>query len=69
MDLPDKHHQSTRDPLTWAADCSSRARSESDPQARDAYTQLADEFESVAAEIEGLIGTFEALAKRKQPAT
>jgi hypothetical protein len=55
-----------RDPLEWAADCSTRAVSETEPEARDAYAQLAEEFESVSTEIEGLISTFEALARRKR---
>lgn len=55
-----------RNPLAWAADCSFRASSETEPEARDAYVQLAEEFESVSAEIEGLISTFEALTSRKR---
>jgi hypothetical protein len=55
-----------RNPLAWAEDCSTHARLETEPQARDAYAQLAQEFESVSAEIEGLISTFEALARRKR---
>ena len=55
-----------KDPLAWAADCSTQAIAETEPDARDAYAQLAQEFESVSTEIEGLISTFEALANRKQ---
>jgi hypothetical protein len=55
-----------RDPLAWAADCSTHASQETEPEARDAYAQLAEEFESVSSEIEGLISTFEALARRKR---
>lgn len=55
-----------RDPLAWAAECSNHASNETEPEARDAFAQLAQEFESVSAEIEGLISTFEALAKRKR---
>ena len=55
-----------RDPLAWAADCFTQASDETEPEARDAYAQLAQEFESVSAEIEGLISTFEALANRKR---
>lgn len=66
MDLLETSDGLVRDPLSWAADCSARASSETEPEARDAYAQLAQEFESISAEIEGLIGTFEALAKRKR---
>lgn len=55
-----------RNPLAWAADCSTHASSETEPEARDAYAQLAEEFASVSAEIEGLISTFEALTSRKR---
>jgi hypothetical protein len=57
---------SVRDPLAWAADCSAHASSEDEPEARDAYEQLAQEFESAWAELEGLVGTFEALIQRKR---
>jgi hypothetical protein len=55
-----------RDPLAWAIECSTYASRETEPEARDAFAQLAEEFESVSAEIEGLISTFEALAQRKR---
>ena len=55
-----------RDPLAWAAECSNYARNETEPEARDAFMQLAQEFESVSAEIEGLVSTLEALASRKR---
>ena len=55
-----------RNPLAWAADCSVCASSETEPEARDAYVQLAEEFESISTEIEGLISTFEALMSRKR---
>ena len=55
-----------RDPLEWAADCCASAGFETEPEARDAYAQLAEEFESMAAEMEGLISTFEALMNRKR---
>ena len=55
-----------RDPLSWAAECSTFAGTETEPEARDAYAQLAQEFESVSTEIEGLISTFEALSRRKR---
>jgi hypothetical protein len=57
-----------RDALVWAAECSIHASSETEPEARDAYAQLAEEFESVSTEIEGLISTFEALTSRKRRA-
>jgi hypothetical protein len=66
MDLLESTNENVRDPLAWAADCSTYASTETDPEARDAYAQLAQEFESVATEIEGLISTFEALANRKR---
>ena len=66
MDIVETSDGFVRDPLSWAADCSMRASSETEPEARDAYAQLAQEFESVSAEIEGLISTFEALASRKR---
>ncbi len=66
MDLPLNTDGFVRDPLAWAAECSLQASSETEPEARDAYAQLAQEFESVSAEIEGLIGTFEALTTRKR---
>ncbi len=66
MDMPQNTDGFVRDPLAWAAECSSHASSETEPEARDAYAQLAQEFESVSAEIEGLIGTFEALTTRKR---
>jgi hypothetical protein len=66
MDMVDTSNGFVRDPLAWAADCSTYASSETEPEARDAYAQLAEEFESVSAEIEGLISTFEALTKRKR---
>jgi hypothetical protein len=56
------------DPLAWAAECSARAIAETEPEARDAYAQLAEEFTSVSTEIEGLINTFEALARRNRRA-
>ena len=64
MDTLETTNGLVRDPLAWAADCSERARSETEPEARDAFAQLADEFESVSAEIEGLVSTFEALTHR-----
>jgi hypothetical protein len=66
MDFTEASNGFVRDPLAWAADCFIRANSEDDPEARDAYEQLAQEFQSAWAEIEGLVGTFEALNHRKQ---
>jgi len=66
MDFPEITTGFVRNPLVWAADCCQRAICESEPQARDAYTQLAEEFTLVWSEMEGLIGTFEALSKRKR---
>ena len=48
-----------RDPLEWAADCCASAGFETEPDARDAYAQLAEEFESMAAEMEGLISNYQ----------
>ncbi len=64
MEFQDSSKGLVRDPLAWAADCSLHARSETEPEARDAYVQLAEEFQSVSAEIEGLVSTFEALTNR-----
>jgi hypothetical protein len=66
MDFGEASNGSVRDPLAWAADCSARASSENEPEARDAYEQLAQEFQSAWAELEGLVGTFEALTQRKR---
>jgi ferric-dicitrate binding protein FerR (iron transport regulator) len=66
MKFVEKSDGSVRDPLAWAADCSAQASSEDEPEARDAYEQLAQEFESAWAEMEGLVGTFEALSQRKR---
>jgi hypothetical protein len=66
MDLQGTNNGEHRDPLDWAVECSTYAVTETEPEARDAYVQLAQEFESVATEIEGLISTFEALTQRRQ---
>jgi hypothetical protein len=66
MELLEASTGFVRDPLVWAADCSRQASHETEPEARDAYAQLAEEFESVSAEMEGLISTFEALSRRKR---
>jgi len=66
MDLLEISEGLVRDPLAWAADCSIEAGTETDPQAREAYAQLAEEFAMVSSEMEGLISTFEALARRKR---
>jgi hypothetical protein len=54
-----------RDPRNWAKDCRARAELETDPEARSAFNQLAEEFETVATEIEGLVNTFDVLVARK----
>jgi hypothetical protein len=54
-----------RDPLAWAADCEAQAKCDSEQAAQDAFRQLAEEFQAAAAEIEGLVSTFEALIRRK----
>ena len=66
MDSLDASNGFVKDPMAWAADCSTQAIAETEPEARDAYAQLAQEFACVSTEIEGLISTFEALANRKQ---
>ena len=66
MDLLDLSDDFVRNPLVWAADCCTHASCETEPEARDAYAQLAEEFASVWSEMEGLIGTFEALTRRKR---
>jgi len=54
-----------RDPRDWARDCRARAGLETDPEARSAFNQLAEEFEALAIEIEGLVNTFDVLVARK----
>jgi hypothetical protein len=66
MDVSETTERLVRDPLAWAAECSICAGVETEPEARDAFAQLAQEFESVSTEIEGLISTFEALSGRKR---
>jgi hypothetical protein len=66
MDFSEETTGFVRNPLVWAADCCKLAVSETEPEARDAYTQLAEEFAGVWTEMEGLIGTFEALSTRKR---
>lgn len=52
-----------RDPLAWAADCRSHSQSVTEPEAKAAFVQLAEEFEAISAETEGLIDTVTALLK------
>lgn len=66
MVLLDDSDSFVRDPMAWAAECSAYASLETEPQARDAYAQLAEEFESVSTELEGLISTFAALGRRRR---
>ena len=54
-----------RDPLEWAAACEAQIGLETEPEARDALKQLAEEFKFAASEISGLVCTAEALFKRK----
>lgn len=54
-----------RNPLAWAADCEAQAEAEIEPEARDAFKQLAAEFEHAASEIDGLVSTVEAMFNRK----
>jgi hypothetical protein len=53
-----------RDPREWAVDCRSQAETDIEVEAKDAYRHLVKEFEAAAAEIDGLVSTFEALARR-----
>jgi hypothetical protein len=53
-----------RDPREWAADCRAQAESDIEVEAKDAFKHLAKEFEAAAMEIDGLVSTFEALARR-----
>jgi hypothetical protein len=62
--LPAKEGK-VQDPLVWADDCLARANVEVDPEAKAAFVQLAEEFRAVAAEIEGLVSTYDALVVRK----
>jgi hypothetical protein len=57
-----------RDPREWAENCRARAELETDPEARSAFNQLAEEFEAVATEIEGLVNTFDVLVDRRKHA-
>jgi hypothetical protein len=54
-----------RDPRLWAADCRMQAHFAAEPEARDAFMQLAEEFESVSSEIDGLVGSYEAMLRRR----
>jgi hypothetical protein len=54
-----------RDPRDWAKDCRALAAVETDLEAQSAFNQLAEEFEAVAMEIEGLANTFDVLVGRK----
>lgn len=55
-----------RDPLAWAADCEAQLEFDIEPEAKAAFRQSATEFQAAALEIEGLVGAFEAVIKRKQ---
>jgi hypothetical protein len=67
MDLPESDINLIKDPQTWATDCSRQAVLDIDPEAQAAYAQLAEEFDALSAELEGLISGFEALSKRRGP--
>ncbi len=54
-------------PLEWMSACSAQADREEDAEAKAAFQQLAEEFQTVAEEIEGLVATFNALMSRKGP--
>jgi len=45
--------------------CEAQAMRDIEQAAQDAFKQLAEEFRAAAAEIEGLVSTFEALIRRK----
>jgi hypothetical protein len=53
---------------TWAEKCRSAADGEDDPEAKQAYQELAREFEAVVTEIDGLLEAFEAIQARRVPA-
>jgi hypothetical protein len=55
-----------RDPLEWAAECQAQATLEDEPEAKEAFRQLAEEFENAASEIYGLVSTVEALFRRRK---
>lgn len=57
----------SHNPLAWAQRCRSRAMTEVNAEARAALIQMAEEFEFIATEIEGLVSGFEALVKRPTP--
>jgi hypothetical protein len=54
-----------RDPRLWAGDCRTQAQFAVEPEARAAFIQLAEEFESISSEIDGLVGSYEAMVRRK----
>jgi hypothetical protein len=53
-----------RNPCEWAADCRAQAESDIEVEAKDAFKHLAKDFEAAATEIDGLVTTFESLARR-----
>jgi hypothetical protein len=53
---------------TGATACLAAAERETDPEAKAAFLQLAEEFQSLAQEIGGLIGTYDALINRRASA-
>jgi hypothetical protein len=52
---------STTELTTWITRCQTAARNDPDPLARAAYEGMAAEFAAIAAEIEGLVASYEAL--------
>jgi hypothetical protein len=55
----------TRPLLEWISACLEKADRDPQPEAKAAFRQLAEEFQLLTEEIEGLISTFEALSRRK----
>jgi hypothetical protein len=54
--------------VEWAVTCQAEADDEVNPEAKSAFQQLAEEFQVLADEVEGIISTFEALKRRKTTA-
>ena len=52
-----------------ATACLAAADQETDPEAKAAFLQLAEEFKCLAQEIEGLISTYDALKRRTASTT
>jgi hypothetical protein len=63
MDVAQFDDRATQDLLQWAERCRSRASLEVGSDAKAALLQLAEEFEAITVEVEGLVCGFESVAK------